>query len=193
MEEKQMNNIKEMFESLKDELVKSLPEGTEPEIVIADGSPLNGLMLAVEELAKENESLKEQKLMAVADNQNTVRRFQTESMNIKKYGGEKIASEILPAIDTFRKVLQSTPDNTEIKNYLMGFEMIINQMDQGLANAGVTLIQTKVGDDFSAEEHSAVEEVETEAVASGKISSVISNGYKLHDRVIKHAIVKVAK
>ncbi|ALD66222.1 nucleotide exchange factor GrpE [Spiroplasma cantharicola] len=142
-----------------------------------------------EQIAK----LEEARLIAVADNQNTVRRFQNESALVRKYGGEKLASELIPAIDMFRGVLKSTPDNPEIKNYLMGFEMIINQIDQALTNAGVTMVVVKPGDDFNPEVHSAIEQVKSEEFKSGKIAIVVSNGYKLHDRVIKHAAVKVAE
>jgi molecular chaperone GrpE len=129
----------------------------------------------------------------VADSHDTVRRFQNESQQIKKYGGERLASEIIGPIDTFRKVLETSPDDPQIKNYLIGFEMIVNQIDQALNNSGVQIIQTKIGDDFSPILHNAIEEVATDKVAPGKICAIVSNGYKLHDRVIKHTVVKVAK
>ncbi|ASP28505.1 molecular chaperone GrpE (heat shock protein) [Spiroplasma corruscae] len=156
-------------------------------------SDIEKLELSFVELIEKNQKLEEDKLMAIADNQNTVKRFQNEYLVIKKYGGEKLASNILPAIDMFRSVISSSPENPEIKNYLMGFEMIINQIDQALSNSGVSIIEVKEGDDFNPEIHSAIEQIETDKYSSGKITNVISNGYKLHDRVIKHANVKVAK
>ncbi|AGR40997.1 nucleotide exchange factor GrpE [Spiroplasma taiwanense] len=156
-------------------------------------SSVEKLELEIANLMNEISKLEEAKLMAIADNQNTVRRFQNETMLIKKYGGEKLAIELLPAIDMFRTVLKSSPDNPEIKNYLMGFEMIISQIDQALSNSGIQIIEVKSGDEFNPELHTAIEQIETEEFESGKITSVVSNGYKLHDRVIKHAAVKVAK
>ncbi|WP_338972901.1 nucleotide exchange factor GrpE [Spiroplasma endosymbiont of Panorpa germanica] len=147
----------------------------------------------LEELLFENNRLKEEKLLAIADNQNTVRRYQQETLNVKKYGGQRLAEEIIPAIDLFRGVLNQPNENPEVKNYLIGFEFIIKQIDEALANAGIKIIETKVGDKFDHNIHEANEQVETEAVASGLIAQVIQNGYKLHDRVIKYAVVKVAK
>lgn len=194
MEQKDLTKIEELFQQLlaAEQKPEASVEGEEvsPEQPLTPIGELNEL---VKQLILDNANLEEKRLIAVADVQNTVRRFQNETVAIKKYGGEKLAAEIIGPIDTFRKVLATSPDDPQIKNYLIGFDMIINQIDQGLNQAGVTMIPTKVGDDFSAEIHHAIEEVTTDSVAPGKICAIISNGYKLHDRVIKHTIVKVAK
>ena len=191
MDKNEQKNVLDLFKKIKKEFkVEPVKEKEEKEKELSN---LDKLELEFANLIDKVEKLEESRLMAIADNQNTVKRFQNESILVRKYGGEKIATEIIPAIDMFRSVLKSTPDNPEIKNYLMGFEMIINQMDQALANAGVSMITVNVGDDLNPEIHSAIEQVETDKVESGKIAIVVSNGYKLHDRVIKHAAVKVAK
>ncbi|WP_339029411.1 nucleotide exchange factor GrpE [Spiroplasma endosymbiont of Cantharis nigra] len=212
MEKEKMKKILDLFEIIKKELninpkVKEIKDEksdkdhkdikTEDkknkEVKVEELSNIEKLELEFVALNDEIAKLEEARLIAVADNQNTVRRFQNESVLVRKYGGEKLASELIPAIDMFRGVLKSTPDNAEIKNYLMGFEMIINQIDQALTNAGVAMVVVKPGDDFNPELHSAIEQVKSEEFKSGKIAIVVSNGYKLHDRVIKHAAVKVAE
>ncbi|WP_342258447.1 nucleotide exchange factor GrpE [Spiroplasma endosymbiont of Dioctria linearis] len=212
MEKEKMKKILDLFENIKKELninpkTKEIKDEksdkdhknikTEDkknkEVNVEELSNIEKLELEFIALNDEIAKLEEARLIAVADNQNTVRRFQNESVLVRKYGGEKLASELIPAIDMFRGVLNSTPDNAEIKNYLMGFEMIINQIDQALTNAGVAMVVVKPGDDFNPELHSAIEQVKSEEFKSGKIAIVVSNGYKLHDRVIKHAAVKVAE
>ncbi|WP_339034733.1 nucleotide exchange factor GrpE [Spiroplasma endosymbiont of Cantharis rufa] len=212
MEKEKMKKILDLFENIKKELninpkAKEIKDEksdkdhkdikTEDkknkEVKVEELSNIEKLELEFVALNDEIAKLEEARLIAVADNQNTVRRFQNESVLVRKYGGEKLASELIPAIDMFRGVLKSTPDNAEIKNYLMGFEMIINQIDQALTNAGVAMVVVKPGDDFNPELHSAIEQVKSEEFKSGKIAIVVSNGYKLHDRVIKHAAVKVAE
>ncbi|WP_338970632.1 nucleotide exchange factor GrpE [Spiroplasma endosymbiont of Labia minor] len=147
----------------------------------------------LDQLLFENNRLKEEKLMAVAESQNTVRRMKEKEISIKKYAAEKLAASILPAIDMFRVVLLTPNDNPEIINYLKGFEMIIKQMDNALLETGINQIQTKVGDEFNPEIHQAIEQIETDVAAPEHIATVVSNGYMLHDRVIKHVLVKVAK
>lgn len=158
-----------------------------------DKNVLDQLKLIFNQLESKIREMENDKMLAVADKQNVIRRFQQEELKIKKYGGEKLASEIVTPIDTFRKVLQSTPNNDEVKNYLIGFEMIINQIDQALNNSGISVIEPKIGDEFNPELHTAIEKIATDKTDSGKICAIISNGYKLHDRVIKHASVKVAE
>lgn len=189
MEKNKQKEILDLFAKVKQELnlVETDAEQEKPL------HPLETLELEFISLLEQNAKLEEARLIAVADNQNTVKRFQNEAVQVRKYGGEKLASEMLPAVDMFRTVFASLEDKPEIKNYLMGFEMIVNQIDQALANSGVTLITTKVGDDLNPELHNAIEQVETKDVPSGKIVAIVSNGYKLFDRVIKHVVVKVAK
>ncbi|AGR42001.1 nucleotide exchange factor GrpE [Spiroplasma diminutum] len=200
MEKEKVKEVLNLFENIKkelnlDEKQKNSKEkdSKEDHEETKELSNIEKLELEFVALNEQIAKLEEARLIAVADNQNTVKRFQNESILVRKYGGEKLASELIPAIDMFRGVLKSTPDNPEIKNYLMGFEMIINQIDQALTNAGVVMVDVKPGDDFNPELHSAIEQIKSEEFESGKIAVVVSNGYKLHDRVIKHAAVKVAE
>ncbi|QEH61687.1 molecular chaperone GrpE [Spiroplasma chinense] len=179
--------------NLFDEVKKELNVEPRKEDDTSELKPVEKLELEFANLVDQVSKLEEARLIAVADNQNTVKRFQNESMLVRKYGGERLATDLIPAIDMFRGVLKNGSENPEIKNYLMGFEMIINQIDQALANSGVNMIVTKIGDDLNPEIHNAIEQVDSEEFGTGKIVSIISNGYKLHDRVIKHAAVKVAK
>ncbi|ARU91963.1 molecular chaperone GrpE (heat shock protein) [Spiroplasma clarkii] len=191
MDKKQQKKVLDLFEQIKKELqIEPKPETTDENVEL---SPIEQLELEFAALLDDNAKLAEAKLMAVADNQNTVKLFQKEAILVRKYGGEKLASEMLPAIDMFKSVFNSLEDKPEIKNYLMGFEMVVNQIDQALSNSGVTQITTNIGDELNPEIHYAIEQIETDQVKPGQIAVVVSNGYKLYDRVIKHVIVKVAK
>jgi molecular chaperone GrpE len=137
--------------------------------------------------------LEEQNLENVAKIQTMARRHAEENLKTLKYGGMKLAEELLKPIDLLKKVVSTPVENPELKNYLMGFEMIIRQLDQGLTDNGITQIPVQVGDEFDPILHNANESVATDVVKSGQIAAVIANGYKMHDRVIIHALVKVAK
>src|SRR5699024_5370813 len=150
-----MAKDEKIFEGLFSEVKKQLNIEEKPENETQENTDDKKVLLPIEEIELEFKSLQnkvneleEKRLIAVAETQDTVRRFKNESQNVKKYGGEKLASEIIGPIDTFRKVLQTSPDDPQIKNYLIGFEMVINQIDQALNNAGVQMINTKIGDDF---------------------------------------------
>jgi len=194
MDKKEKKIIFTLFEKIKKDLnIKPTPQEGDDNVKSKKHTPIEQLELEFINLIEQNQRLEEKKLMAVADNQNTVKRFQHETMLVKKYGSEKLASEILPAIDMFRTVFNSLEDKPEIKNYLMGFEMVVNQLDQALTNSGISLISTKIGDELDPEVHNVIEQIDAPEIESGKIAIVVSNGYKLYDRVIKHVVVKVAK
>lgn len=137
--------------------------------------------------------LEEKILMMKADEQNAARLFKSELSSSKKYGAAGLARELIPVIDMLKAVVAAPSTSPEVQNYLMGFKMLIAQIEQALEANNIVLINTKVGDDFDMYLHQAIETVETDKVASGKIVEVVANGYKLHDRVIKHANVRVAK
>ncbi|QHX35867.1 molecular chaperone GrpE (heat shock protein) [Spiroplasma sp. TIUS-1] len=137
--------------------------------------------------------LEEKILMMKADEQNAVRLFKSELASAKKYGAAGLARELIPVIDMLKAVVAAPTNSPEVQNYLLGFKMLIVQIEQALEANNITLINTKVGDDFDMYLHQAIETVDTDKVASGKIVEVVANGYKLHDRVIKHANVRVAK
>ncbi|WP_338984146.1 nucleotide exchange factor GrpE [Spiroplasma endosymbiont of Othius punctulatus] len=139
------------------------------------------------------EELKNEILMMKANEQNVAKMFKSEIASSKKFGSADLARDLIPVIDMLKAVVNSPTSSPEVQNYLIGFNMLISQIDQALASNKITLIQTKQGDDFDMYLHQAIEIVETDKVASGKIVEVVANGYKLHDRVIKHANVRVAK
>ncbi|PPE05219.1 nucleotide exchange factor GrpE [Williamsoniiplasma lucivorax] len=137
--------------------------------------------------------LEERNLMNVATVQTMARRHEEQIRDYRKYGGTKLAEDIIKPIDLFRKVLASPVASEEVKNYLIGFEMLSKQMQQALEDNGISQIPVKPGDKFDPTIHNANEAVESAECKPGEIVSVISNGYKLYERVIIHALVKVAK
>lgn len=146
-----------------------------------------------EQLQATIEALENQNLENVARIQTMARRHGEEDLQLRKYGGAKLAEDILKPIDLLKKVLAIPVENEEVKNYFRGFEMIVKQLEKALIDNGIQMIEIKVGDEFDPSLHNANEQIETTAVKSGQIAEVIANGYKMYDRVIIHALVKVAK
>jgi molecular chaperone GrpE len=83
-------------------------------------------------------------------------------------------------------------DDPKVKNYLVGFEYIYNQLQQAMENEGVKVIPIKVGDAFNVKTMNALEAVEDEGPPD-RIIKILSPGYQLHDRVVKPALVVVSK
>lgn len=168
------------------ETLANVKKTSQPEHYEAVVNEINRLNAQIKTLQEEN-------LSHIARLQTMARRHGNDQQQAIKYGGQELARSILKPLDLFKKIIQAPVTNSEIKNYLVGFEMIAKQLDQALIDNGIKQIVVKVGDDFNPHYHEATEVIETKAVPKGKIAGVNANGYQLHDRVLTHALVKVAK
>ena len=129
---------------------------------------------------------------AYADTKNLRSSLEKEHSAALKYRAEGFIEELLPVLDSFHMALGNEPASQEIKNYLVGFQFIYRNLVQVLENEGVSEIAPKVGDKFSAETMNAVDTTETDG-EENLIVKVYGKGYKLHDRLIRPAMVSVSK
>ncbi|WP_342268642.1 nucleotide exchange factor GrpE [Spiroplasma endosymbiont of Aspidapion aeneum] len=147
---------------------------------------------AISNLMTEYDDLKWKNQISATNEINLKNRFLIEKTDIIKYNGADLAKNVLVPFDMLKRVISLPSPSPEVDNYLKGFEMVVGQMDNAFTEAGIEVIKTKVGDDFDQNIHEAVETIETEAQAKGKVAHIISNGYKLKDRVIIYTKVKVS-
>jgi molecular chaperone GrpE len=128
-----------------------------------------------------------------ADFQNYKRRVEKEKSDIYTYANEKIAVDILAVIDNFERALESQGvAEAQEEGFAKGMELIFKQLLDILLKNGVEEIQS-LGEDFDPAVHHAVMMEESETYESGKVSAVLGKGYRLKDRVIRPAMVKVAQ
>ena len=130
---------------------------------------------------------------AFADTQNLRRALEAEQRNIIRYRAEGFLDGLIPALDAFHMALDAPAPTKEAANYQIGFTYIYNQIIQVLASEGLTEIAPKPGDPFDANFMNAIEAVESEEVEPGRIVKVHAKGYRLHDRLIRAAMVTVSK
>lgn len=146
-----------------------------------------------EELTKAQEEIAKWKnayYLAYADMKNLRNSLEQEQAEVRKYRGIGFVEELLPVLDSFHIVLSNEPEDPTLKNYLMGFKFIYQNMLRALEAEGVTEIAPSVGDTFNEGTMNAVDTVEEEPV--NIIKKVNANGYKLHDRLIRPAQVTVS-
>ncbi len=116
-------------------------------------------------------------------------RKRTSKEKTEAYGDAtaKTISDLLPAIDNFDRALD-TPCSDE--NFKKGIEMIFNQMNDILTKIGVTEIDA-LHKPFDPNLHNAIKQVEDEELESDTVYEVFQKGYKLGDRIVRHAMVSV--
>ena len=149
----------------------------------------------IAELAKvkaDAEHWKNEYYRAYADTQNLRKNLEKDHLEAMRYRGVGFIEELLPVLDSFHAVLSNEVDDPKLKNYLIGFQYIYRNMVSALENEGVKEIAPHVGDEFDPKTMNAVEAVEVEEGAN-KIIKVVSNGYQLHDRIIRPVNVVVSK
>lgn len=151
---------------------------------------------AQDEIASLEESLKEcqeKYLRVLAESENARKRMQKERQEMTKYAIENVLVEFLHPLDSFEKALSFAESmSEEVKNWAVGFEMLLNQFKQILTNHGVEEYHS-VGKPFDPHFHEAVEMVESKEYEPGVIVEEFVRGYKVGNRPIRVARVKVAK
>ena len=159
------------------------PEETVEETVEEVAEPTAEEKLT-EELAAEHDRL----LRVMAEYDNFRKRSQKEKE--QAYGDTKASTigEFLPVYDNFMRAMSA--EATDLDSFKKGIEMIFNQYGETLKKLGVEAFGEK-GEEFNPNIHNAVMHGEDENLPENSISDVFSTGYKMGDRVIRPAVVKV--
>ena len=153
-----------------------------------------------EEVVEETEPTAEEKLTAeLNETKDKLLRVMAEYDNFRKrsqkekemaYGDTKASTiaEFLPVYDNFERAMSA--DAVDLDSFKKGIEMIFNQYGETFKKLGVESFGAK-GDEFDPNIHNAVMHGEDDSLPENSISDVFSTGYKMGDRVIRPAIVKV--
>ena len=144
------------------------------------------------ELAESQDRL----LRALAETENTRRRAQRERADAEKYGLGRFANDMLPVADNLRRALDSLPESEakddRTKSLLAGVEATERELLAAFERHGLKRIDP-MGEKFDHNFHQAVFEAPNTGRPAGTIVEVLQPGYVLHDRLLRPAMVGVAK
>lgn len=154
----------------------------------------------VDEIAQLEKQIQE-KEAALQDYINQMQRLQADFANYKKrvekekseiylYANEKLAQELLGTMDNLERALEASEDEKKSGLY-QGIELVLKQLKELLKRNGVEEIEA-LNQPFDMNLHHAVAQVEAEADANTVIE-IFQKGYKIHQKVLRPAMVKVAK
>ncbi len=150
----------------------------------------------VKKLQEEVKTLNERVLRAMAEAENTRRRAQREIEDTRAYSITSFAREMLTVQDNLRRALAHLPEdmknNEAYKAFVAGVEVTEREVLNIFDRHGIREISPK-GEAFDHNLHQAVFEVETTDAAPGTIMEVIQEGYVIRDRLLRPAMVGVAK
>ncbi|HKF76394.1 MAG TPA: nucleotide exchange factor GrpE [Candidatus Dormibacteraeota bacterium] len=144
-----------------------------------------------EELASRLEEANNQRIRLAADFDNFKKRARQEQMDTMRYAAATVAERLLPVADDADRVLSHAPDGVD-ENWLKGVRLTFQKLDEVLASLGVERIES-VGSAFDPKLHEAVASEETAEHPEDTVVVELRPGYRMHDRVLRPALVKVAR
>lgn len=127
-------------------------------------------------------------LRLAADFENFRRRAAQESLDRSRYGAESAAISLLPVLDNLQRAIQHAPEGDPMVD---GVRMVARQFEEALRSIGVTPIDAE-GQPFDPALHEAIGGEESPEVEQDTVVAVLQPGYRLHDRVLRPALVRVA-
>jgi molecular chaperone GrpE len=152
-----------------------------------------GTMPSLEELLKQSELKAEEHhdawLRAKAETENVRKRAQLDVANAYKYAVESIAERLLPVRDALEAALAA--DNATVETLRSGAELTLKQLDVAFERASLAEIDP-AGQKFDPHQHQAIGIVDADGEPNCVVS-VLQKGYRLHDRIVRPALVTVSK
>jgi molecular chaperone GrpE len=145
----------------------------------------------VEQLRRERDENYDRLLRKTAEFENYRRRVDKERRELAQYAAGDLLEALLPIIDDFERALQADA-GADPEAYRKGVELIHKQLQDLLARRGVTRIEA-VGKDFDPRFHQAITHEESESHRDGEVIDEVRRGYMHGDRLLRPAMVKVAK
>lgn len=132
---------------------------------------------------------KDKRMRLAAEYDNYRKRTSSEKLGIYDDATAKAVEELLPVADSLTMAMQNLEGAPE--EFKKGLELVGNQLKTSLEKLKVEAF-CEVGDEFDPNLHNAVAKIESEDFEENKISAVFQKGYKIGDKIIRHAMVQVA-
>jgi len=148
--------------------------------------------LSLEEQVKD---LEDRNLRLLAEMQNIRNRHQKDLKDTREYAVTGFANDMISISENLYRAREAIPhaDDELYKKLVAGIDLTIEELKKTFTRHGIERIAPEAGDKFNYELHQAIAQVPTDEFDEGEIVSLVSAGYKLKDRILKPAMVAVAK
>ena len=130
---------------------------------------------------------------ARAEFANYKRRVEAERTELAASAGADALKRVLPAVDDFERAVQTLPEDLKDKPWINGVLMVQRKLNAALEQSGITPIVVNPGEAFDPNVHEAVTHEDSDQFGSEQIIGEVQRGYKLGDRVLRPAMVRVAR
>ena len=168
----------------QDEQAEQAAQDTPDELTL-----VRAQLLAQEALAKEKDDLL---LRERAELENFKRRMQREKSESLRFASEPLLRDILPVIDNLERAVAHAKESDGSQALVEGVELVLRSLLDTIGRHGVSRVKAK-GEVFDPSRHEAVAQVENAELAPNTVLDEHQSGYQLHDRLLRPAMVSVAK
>ncbi len=187
-----MNDEKPLDQAAEDEL-KRVPEDMRDD---GDTPGADAMAEALESLRRDLDTAKQEVLYAQAETQNVRRRLEREKDEARAYAATGFARDILSVADNLTRAVQAIPESLRgddsMKGLVIGLEATQRELEKVFASHGITRIAA-VGLPLDPNQHQAMLEVPTAEHEPGTVVSEMQAGWMIKDRLLRAAMVAVAK
>ncbi|MCI4567053.1 nucleotide exchange factor GrpE [Lysobacter sp. CFH 32150] len=150
----------------------------------------NPLIEQIEALKGELEQLRAEALRERADLDNQRKRLAREIDTARKFANERLLSELLPLFDSLEAGLAVAPQADPLRE---GMELTLRQLHRIAESNGLVEVVPAPGDSFDPERHQAMSMIEADGLPPGSVAQVFQKGYVLNERLLRPALVVVAR
>jgi len=196
--------LEEVIEEVEDQLTDVQASIAEDEVSAETDTEEGTSEITIESLLEQIEALK----TSAADSQDKAVRAQAELDNVRKrtsrdienahkYALDKFINELLPVLDSMElginASINTSEEEVDISSLHEGLELTMKMFCSSLEKSGVYPVDPQNGDKFNPEQHEAVTMQEVDDAESGTVITTLQKGYELNGRLIRPAMVIVAK
>ena len=180
-------------EGVSDEELHSMAQVAEVnEAASGLAKEIENLAIALDQKTKEAAEANEKYLRTYADFENYRKRVQRDQTDFKKYANEQMALELLTVIDHLSLAIKHANETGSGEGLQQGVEMVHKQFRDVLEKFGIVPFKAQ-GEPFDPAMHDAMMQVETADVPENTVVQVFQDGYRYHEKVLRHAKVGVSK
>jgi molecular chaperone GrpE len=170
------------------------PEVAEAEAYASEMEEIDEDDLALEQVMQERDQYKDRFVRALADAENARKRSDKDRREAENYGGSKLARDMLSVYDNMKRALEAaTEEQRTVSGPLLeGIELTMRELLSVFKKHGIIQIAPQVGEVFDPKVHQAMFEAPVQGTKAGEIIQVATEGFMLHDRLLRPAQVGVS-
>ena len=150
--------------------------------------------IEIDTLRAERDQFRDRFMRALADSENARKRADKDRREAENYGGSKLSRDLLPVYDNMKRALEAATEEQKAVSAALieGVELTMRELVNVFGKHGIRPITPAVGDRFDPKEHEAMFEAPLPNTQAGSIIQVSTEGFMLHDRLLRPAQVGVS-